>query len=412
MPRSIPIDSTNNLDLLASTALGSQALLRVHPEPAKSQRGRHLPAKNVYVRGLKDCTDQSISTLHQLARRFATYQGSLLNLTHQIVRPNDPALIVLSRTSSFTDQLIHALSMDFDKIRAHHPLHEMSPIFEAFACVARRFQIDWWSVTRSSHEEGHGKWIKRAFETAARVLQKRLRASHLQRALVKFRRGALKNYQSVLRYMDSCLQRRSNVTIIRLDLHFNKRIEELHCTKVPTKLRPVIDDKTMSEIHDDRRAFFNIVRKRLGAGLLGYVWKVEHGPERKFHIHVLLILDAAKHQEDISLGKMLGEEWSNSVAPGQGTYFNCNSAKGLYQWCALGKVDATDVRVQKGLRFIAAYMTLGELFIKPSFARNSRCLGRGQAYTTSKSKVGRPSRYVPGSLRPKVSEDIRKISFI
>ncbi len=78
------------------------------------------------------------------------------------------------------------------------------------------------------------------------------------------------------------------------------------------------------------------------------------------------------------MAKMQGEVWSNPIAQGQGTYLNCNASKCLYLWCALGKVYATNMHVQKGLRFIAAYMTLGELVIKPSFARYSRCLGRGQ----------------------------------
>ncbi|MNF98191.1 hypothetical protein D3C84_810450 [compost metagenome] len=98
--------------------------------------------------------------------------------------------------------------------------------------------------------------------------------------------------------------------------------------------------------------------------MVGYIWKLEHGPEKGFHYHVMFFFDGAKVREDITKAIQIGRYWTNVVTRGRGLYYNCNAAKRIYKSCGIGMVDHTNVQMRQGLQNAVVYLTKTDLYMK------------------------------------------------
>ncbi|QAY89975.1 inovirus-type Gp2 protein [Pseudomonas sp. ACM7] len=190
--------------------------------------------------------------------------------------------------------------------------------------------------------------------------------------LNSYQRSSNKNYKELTGYADALFERYSRLLVLRVDLSYSK--ENAKTAQDQAK-------------RDRERLFENARANKLFDNMVGYIWKLEHGPEKGFHYHMIFFFDGSKVREDITLAKRIGEYWEAVVTKGRGLYFNCNAVKRTYKSCGIGMIDHTDVQLRKGLRNVVIYLTKTDLYMK--LQTEGRGMGKGLR-PAPKGPRGRP----------------------
>ncbi|UYZ84863.1 inovirus Gp2 family protein [Entomomonas sp. E2T0] len=114
--------------------------------------------------------------------------------------------------------------------------------------------------------------------------------------------------------------------------------------------------------------------------LVGYIWKLEHGNDKGYHVHLLLFYDGAKRWSDYYITQQIGELWQNDITLGRGLYFNCNTPKqkNSYLNCYLGMVHRSE---QQKIECIIAqgvsYLVKIDEYLRLTKLNRRRVLGKG-----------------------------------
>lgn len=190
--------------------------------------------------------------------------------------------------------------------------------------------------------------------------------------LNSYQRASNKNYKELTVYVDALFERYSRLLVLRVDLSYSK--ENSKTTQAQAK-------------RDRVRLFENARSNKLFGDMVGYIWKLEHGPEKGFHYHMMFFFDGSKVREDVTLARRIGEYWTDVVTKGRGLYYNCNAVKLGYKSCGIGRVDHADANLREGLRNAVVYLTKTDLYMK--LQTEGRGMGKG-LYPSPKDPRGRP----------------------
>ena len=287
------------------------------------------------------------------------------------------------RLTGLGRKLLSALKIDVKGLNALFEGSKLSPLLDVLdraKCqflkeIDDGFLFDWSCIPFS-----------RRVEVVVRMdslLQAELGDSSLQSQLKNLNRSVSKNALSIVRFIDSLFIRHSRILVVRLDI--GCRLEYLQ-----EKGWKICSNKVRS----DFSSFLRLLRRgRLKKTILGYVWKLEFGPTKKYHYHVMVFLDGAKHQEDIVLCQEIGEIWSEKVAKEYGCYFNCNKKKELYRKNGIGMVSWSDNSKMAHLKFAAKYLVKKDLLIRPNLTKKERVFGKSNS-PPGRSKRGRPRKVI------------------
>lgn len=206
-----------------------------------------------------------------------------------------------------------------------------------------------------------------------------------RKRLNNLRRVEKRNQRSIATYINSLFAQYSKLLFIRLDIGYR----EAHYHRL-----------TADNTTHDLRHYLSVIQRRFKR-LVGYIWKIEYGIDRRFHFHLTFIFNGAEHQQDVSLGKALGEQWE-AITDGQGNYYNCNSRRVQYQeWGTdgIGMVHYADTDKQALLLRALGYLTKPDEQILATLPAGRRTFGRMER-PTARSRGGRPrSIYGPGVIQ-------------
>ena len=200
--------------------------------------------------------------------------------------------------------------------------------------------------------------------------------SHRKR-LNNLRRAEKRNQRSIATYINSLFAQHAKLLFIRLDIGYR----EAHYHRL-----------TVDNTSDNLRHYLSVIQRRF-KHLVGYIWKIEYGADRRFHFHLTFIFNGAEHQQDISLGRLLGEQWE-TITDGQGNYYNCNSRRVQYQeWGTdgIGMVHYADTGKQDLLLSALGYLTKPDEQILATLPAGRRTFGRMEISITQ-PRTGRPRR--------------------
>lgn len=185
---------------------------------------------------------------------------------------------------------------------------------------------------------------------------------------------ARRNYDSALAYNERLFECRSRLVAIRLDLGYR---------------REVAQTLTLQRLDRDLDRFFcNQRHNRLFKHLYGYVIKVEEGPLRGLHTHVVLYFLGSEVQKHEHLGDLIGRYWVEQITEGRGSYFNCNRIR--YKYVGVGVIEHDDHEKRKHLR----ERVLGYLFKDDQHVQIKGCrvFRRGVMPALPTTPMGRPRR--------------------
>lgn len=309
------------------------------------------------------------SLLRELGRRRAGYllEVATTKAGHQSVKLNQ-----------FLKELLHAIcTLNTSEVRSHFPAHRFSPYFELWEKAAP--EIRWFAAKLTIDAVPViNAWLE---EMRASV-----RTAELTAPWRNARRGAMKNYRALRRYIDGLFVRHSRLLVVRVDVGY------WDWRGMQFEHAPVVTPHRMKK--DFARLLRYIGEKMLGP--IGYCWKIEYGATKGLHAHILVFFDAHELRDDVSLGFKIRDEWVQ-ITEGRGTGWNCNADKSQLEMlgiCGLGDINYHEMAKRRNLDNCAAYLTKTDAYV--------RYVGQGIGKTFGKGRIlphvtqrGRPRKYEP-----------------
>jgi hypothetical protein len=134
---------------------------------------------------------------------------------------------------------------------------------------------------------------------------------------------------------------------------------------------------------------------RLGKHMLGYAWKLEYGPDKGWHYHLLFIFDGSNVREDQTLAMFIGDYWKNVITQCRGSYYNCNAFKDSYKTLGIGMINYHDLELRQGLYQAAKYLTKPDYYARAIVLGNDRTFARKATLKPKDGNIGRPRSFGP-----------------
>ncbi|MBB3835199.1 hypothetical protein FHR55_003443 [Xanthomonas arboricola] len=212
-------------------------------------------------------------------------------------------------------------------------------------------------------------------------LRQQGRENGTKAAIHKSERTANANSRSARQYIDKLFSLCSRLLVSRIDLGMSIKFRK--------SLEADVDPLRMK---DDLRRLLRRIRRRF-PDLLGYIWKLEKGPFKSYHIHLLVLLDGNEVCKDIRISKAVGEIWKE-ITDGEGAYWNCNADKKKYAErgkLGVGMIEHHDSEMRENLQYAAGYLAKADSLIK--LAQNlGRAFGKSEIPKPKRGTRGRPRK--------------------
>lgn len=180
--------------------------------------------------------------------------------------------------------------------------------------------------------------------------------------------------------IDAMFQDYSKLLFIRLDLYCQKQYAD------------VITQEVMNEAFTRLRN--NMRFNRLFEHYITYCTKLEYGPKRGWHFHVLFFFNGQKVQNDYLLAQQIGEYWSHVITREWGDYFSANMNRQRYKNFSMGMISYHDREHIHDAKAAASYLTK-ETAVHPNVPMHDaagklyRSYRQGQ-YKPAGTAMGRP----------------------
>lgn len=290
------------------------------------------------------------------------------------------------------------IRVDYPTILAQFPDHRFNPFVEAFFRLLNARTTLYERVVQHHQQPAcvNADDLCEALNELADAMRLFAAGSELRTAINNTRRSAIKNEKSVLRYVERLFEKHARLLVLRVDLSY----------ETPEKLRakqrsPI----TRQEVTEHRDRFLRTLQKEaLFEHLVGYVWKLEHGACKGFHLHWLFFFNGSKVRQDVSIARLIGEHWK-TIADGVGTYWNCNAHKDRYRILGIGMINYDDLSLREGLGLAIRYLTKVDYYVSLKNDQGGRLLGKGTIKEPTGVKRGRPRSDDLERIAPEVSPD-------
>lgn len=301
------------------------------------------------------------------------------------------------KMSRLGERICNCLKIDINAVLHHYPMHAFNPYVDEFVKLAsERDLFEWQGVMP---EQSDADIVKRidALNGFVDALRKTGNSAKFKKTTSDFERPSNKNYSELCKYIDAHFKVYSRLLVLRIDLGYKKD------QSWPDSAGNSV---TYENAKKHRTLLLSYMKKVLPQhSFVGFCWKLEYGLDKHWHYHWLLLLDGSLVREDVTIAKMIGDYWSNTITDGKGLYWNCNANKESYKSCGIGMIGHYDTAARDGLKKAALYMTKTDYYVKLLTPGNGRIFGKGNMPLLKTISMGRPrtrtnyqSEVIPGKL--------------
>lgn len=220
-----------------------------------------------------------------------------------------------------------------------------------------------------------GDELARDLNNALYAFLREFKSKAHRKRLNNLKRAENRNQLSIATYVNSLFDQHAKLLVIRLDIGYHE---------------DYYDQLTLDLVTNDLRCYLRRIQNKYPA-LMGYIWKLEYGVDRRFHTHITFIFNGAVHQRDISLSRALGDLWED-MTDNNGTYFNCQVRREEYRgWGTdgIGMVHYSDKAKRIMLINALSYLTKLDTQILAILPARRRTFGRMET-PSSQPRLGRP----------------------
>jgi hypothetical protein len=334
------------------------------------------------------CEDGQVCATHELdrvneVRHIDRFVIDLLRHKGDVVVIGlDSKLYPAKGADVLYEQLQRYLKYDLDAIRAVFPKHGFSPYFDLFAQHFGDRQHVWGLILRNN---GHD--LNRIIHS----LRWEARKDGFKKMVDNHARAARKNGHSVLRYLRALFETYSRLLVVRLDLTY-QRPYVATSLGLSTGRYSLADPVTVEDVVHHREQFLDYLRAEYPA-MVGYVWKIEHGVYKSFHMHWLIFLDGHEVVKDELISRAMGDHWRDVITGGRGSYWNVNAVKDGYRkrgLLGIGEINWFDNAKREALERVALYLAKCDYFVRLEAPGLDRIFGKGGMPKPRQTNTGRP----------------------
>ncbi|HAT2247882.1 TPA: inovirus-type Gp2 protein [Aeromonas hydrophila] len=222
-----------------------------------------------------------------------------------------------------------------------------------------------------------GDELARDINNALYAFLRELKSKAHRKRLNNLKRVQSRNQCSIATYVNSLFDQHAKLLVIRLDIGYHE---------------DYYDQLTLDLVTNDRNCYLRRIQNKYPA-LVGYIWKLEYGVDRRFHTHITFIFNGAVHQRDISLSRAIGGLWED-ITDNNGIYYNCQVRREEYQrWGTdgIGMVHYSDTVKRIHLINALSYLTKLDTQILAILPAGRRTFGRMER-PSRQPRLGRPRR--------------------
>lgn len=323
-------------------------------------------------------------------------------LVHQINnQPDDPLYTVIDEGNGFyqllptnlANAIIGVIRDQLSPVLEQFPFYVFNPYINVFIknvvnsnLIETIQQHD--ALTRQylQHLTGHELNILLAISAVLKNCLNGIRCdmqtTDFKCMIAEAKRVSQKNHDGLMQLIDSLFEHFYQILVIRLDLTYHEGNTIKSYADIETKYW---------EANGDFKHLLNNAKKNsLFKHLIKKVWKLEYGPDKGFHYHLILFLDGSKVKQDVYIAEQIGEYWEHSITQSRGSYWNCNGDKHDYWYCALGMIHYSDVEKRKYLKQAAAYLIKIDHFARMLTPDHSKTFAKGKMLPARNGGPGRP----------------------
>lgn len=210
-----------------------------------------------------------------------------------------------------------------------------------------------------------GGWFidQNSFEKLLDKIIEKFEDKGFKYSLLKIRRAQEISSASVYEYVTGLKAAYSKICVVRLDFHFPWDVD---------------GDFQFGAAELDAAESIVAFVKKTYESWLGHVMKFEFGAERGIHLHTVFIFNGSKVNNDVEIGRRIGEHWRLQIQKGGSGYFNCNTReyqKGM-KWPAMGSFTEANEAFEKGMKHLADYLTQSDPIVRMALPRVCKTLRR------------------------------------
>lgn len=301
----------------------------------------------------------------------------LQNTTLPIVRavysaPDKSRITCIGRRLS--TKLFNALDTVCDYFYCHEEVSSSHPTIELFLTHMREV-YGLHLIHEKDLDSDVCNELARDINNALYAFLRDFKSQAHRKRLNNLKRVQSRNQRSISTYVNSLFDQHAKLLVIRLDIGYRE---------------DYYDQLTLDLVTDDRNCYLRRVQNKFPA-LVGYIWKLEYGVDRRFHTHITFIFNGAVHQRDISLGIALGEVWED-MTDNNGSYFNCQVRREEYrEWGTdgIGMVHYSDTTKRINQVYALNYLTKLDTQILAVLPASRRTFGRMET-PSHQRRIGRP----------------------
>lgn len=295
----------------------------------------------------------------------------LLKATRLLVTPKDDHTVAINHSNPWYLVLKHYKEIDFQVINTCFEEPNIPPycrlLFRSDLSVElHHFLQSTALVIKPMSLHINWQTVNQLKALLYRLRQQRLTPC-FRAKLRTYQRQEEDNFRSYSGYVRTLFQKYSRLLVVRVDLGYYKKFTV-----------------TYQQFCQDFDQFIQLVPCNPAfRDKVGYMWKMEYGVQKQFHVHLLLFYDGAKRREDGSIAKMIGQLWER-ITPSRGIYYNCNTPdhkKRLdYQGInCLGMIERKDeLKVNHLITKVVRYLVKIDPYLKLIKTDNRKLTDRGQ----------------------------------
>lgn len=292
--------------------------------------------------------------------------------------------------SELGNRLLNTLQTDFIALHQHYPCHVFNPYVQEFIKLAsERGLLDksWLMHARGDHDIARRLDALNGFVDAIRQIGN---SPEFKKTISDFERSSNKNYRELCKFIDANFELHSRLLVLRIDFGYKKSPHWPSSVDDPVSYEGAIKHRKMLQSY--------LSKSLPPKSFVNWACKMEYGLDKKWHFHVLMLLDGSIVREDVTIARMIGEFWNNTITQGKGLYWNCNAYKDNYKSCGIGMLNHNDSAAREGLKKAALYMTKIDYYVKLLTPGNGRIFWKGNMPKPKVVTVGRPRTRIHDQL--------------
>jgi hypothetical protein len=305
------------------------------------------------------------------ARNLSQSKASIRieELVNAITNTDEPAFYITLNKDGYEQATPSSLSERFNDIRQLINLfsdnYTYSEHLQVFRTACQDINLELYPLGPTCLDATGTHYL--SFHQSMDTLVKRIRdladTQDYRRKAVNRRYQAKKNTASLDKYVRAVLNRYSRTVVVRVDLHYLGFLDSL------LRIENVYADLTTLIGLRERNPIFKHET--------GYIWSVEQGADKGFHVHMAFFFNGSHVRSDWNKAKEIGKLWEQ-ITGKRGYYFNCNADKSRYgKSIGVGTVQRADAQACQNVVNAMRYLAKDDqhLRLKPTGART---FGTGQ----------------------------------